>query len=75
MGLVIGVYKPQILCRGVFPPETSCTDILYGMQASTTPQVFGPHSDPTASVNVPHTLGTGESGHSLRFLAWEVVFV
>ena len=61
MALVMGVYKPQVLCRGLFPAQASCGDIIYGMPASTTAQVFGPQSDPAASVKVPHTLGSGES--------------
>lgn len=61
MALVMGVYKPQVLCRGVFPSEASCRDIIYGMPASTTTQIFGPKSDPAASVKIPHTLGSGKS--------------
>lgn len=56
IALVMGVYKPQVLCRGIFPSDASCRDIIYGMPASTTMQVFGPQSDPAASVKVPHTL-------------------
>ena len=60
MALVMGVYRPQVRCRGIFPPEASCSDIIYGMPASTTMQTFGPQSDPAATVNIPHTLGSGK---------------
>lgn len=61
IALVMGVYKPQVSCRGIFPSDASCRDIIYGMPASTTMQVFGPQSDPAASVKVPHTLDAYDS--------------
>lgn len=63
MALIMGVYKPQVLCRGLFPQDASCKNIIRGMPASTTMHIFGPQSDPMASVNVPHTLGGSGMSH------------
>ncbi|KAL9068027.1 MAG: hypothetical protein Q9161_006472 [Pseudevernia consocians] len=61
IALVMSVYKPQVLCRGSFTSDASCRDIIYGMPASSITQVFGPQSDPAASVNIPHVLDSGDN--------------
>lgn len=66
----MGVYKPQVLCRGVFPSDANCKEVIRGMPASTTMQVFGPQSDPAASVKVPHTLDSGKILSMLARVEW-----
>ncbi|CAD6587744.1 MAG: hypothetical protein ASARMPRED_003241 [Alectoria sarmentosa] len=55
--LILGIYKPEVECRGRFPSSwKSCTNILGQMPASTETLVFGPEEDPNAQVLVPHEI-------------------
>lgn len=54
LALILGIYKPDVECRGTFPSWKSCTDVLAEMPASMETLVFGPEVDPDAQVILPH---------------------
>lgn len=60
LALILGIYKPDVECRGTFPSWKSCTDVLAEMPASMETLVFGPEVDPDAQVILPHFVESGK---------------
>ena len=59
----MGGYQPtsEIRCGGAsLLPTSSCEDILEDMPATTENEVFGPATDHTAQVVVPHLVQPGK---------------
>lgn len=54
LSVVLGIYHPNVQCRGTFGPErTSCRDIVGDMPADETSRIFGPQGDPRAQQKLP----------------------
>lgn len=60
IALVLGTYDRPVECRGAFPIWRSCTNVVAEMPASTETLVFGPETDPSAQVLLPHFIESGK---------------
>lgn len=61
LAVVLGTYQPSVRCSGTIAGWTSCPPILYSMEASSQPQVFGPPSAATRDVTLPAVINSGWS--------------
>ena len=57
----MGVYKPQVQCRGALHDPASCGDVLADMPASTEVELFGPRESPHVEQLLPQELVSGMS--------------
>lgn len=53
MAVIMGIFKPNVRCRGNFESAGSCKDLLAEMPASTKIEVFGPRETPFVDEVVP----------------------
>lgn len=60
LAIILGTYSPNIQCSGAIRGWPSCSDIMNGMDVTSTNVKFGPHSDPSAQVTLPDTLSSSE---------------
>lgn len=52
--VVLGIYEPNVQCRGVFGSEwTSCRDVLGDMPTGKRMLIFGPRSAPEVQQGLP----------------------
>lgn len=63
----MGVFKPNIQCRGNFDTALSCKDVLADMPASTELEVFGPRDAPFVKEILPPEIISGKSVPLIRF--------
>ena len=62
----MGVFKPNIQCRGTFDTALSCRDVLADMPASTEMEVFGPRDAPFVKEVLPQEVVSGKKSAPLR---------
>ena len=54
LAVILGIYQPNVQCRGTFGPEwSSCRDVLGDMPASKTRLKFGPRNVPGVQQGLP----------------------
>ncbi|KAM0804547.1 hypothetical protein BDR22DRAFT_605878 [Usnea florida] len=54
LAVVLGIYQPNVQCRGTFGPEwSSCRDVLGDMPVSKTRLTFGPRNVPGVQQGLP----------------------
>ena len=71
LAVVLGTYQQPVSCRGSLLTWDSCRDIIYDMPADKVSRIFGPHSDPSVTEELPYHIDSGKSTATLDFqLAW-----
>ncbi|CAF9941111.1 hypothetical protein IMSHALPRED_002431 [Imshaugia aleurites] len=53
LAAVLGTYHMPVSCRGTLASWHSCRSVLFDMSADSSPQVFGPSSDPAVTQDLP----------------------
>lgn len=74
LAVIMGGYQPtsEIRCGGrISLLTTSCEDVLEDMPATTENEVFGPATDPTSQVLLPHIVQSGKQlvNHTSTYLS------
>lgn len=59
LAVIVGSYNIPAQCRGQFKPWESCRELLSDMPATTGKEIFGPESDPAATVKLPQAVISG----------------
>lgn len=59
--IVLGRYKPSVICSTPLPTWRSCGAVMFGMEASPEEKVFGDPSSPHTQVALPAVVDSGKA--------------
>ena len=61
MAVIMGVFRPNVHCRGTLDTPGSCRHVLADMPASTDLEVFGPRDAPFVKEVLPQEIVSGKA--------------